>query len=58
VTIPSYQSADLNQDGLVNSVDFGILMSYWNDTSYPVADINQDGLVNSVDFGIMMSQWG
>lgn len=53
----AYSSADLNQDGYVNSVDFGIMMSYWNSTSYPSADINQDGSVNSVDFGIMMSQW-
>lgn len=51
-------TADLNQDGLVNSVDFGIIMSYWGFTSRPAADINQDGYVNSVDFGIMMSQWG
>lgn len=59
--IPSaktYKTSDLNNDNLVNSVDFGILMSYWNSASRPAADINQDGAVNSVDFGIMMSQWG
>lgn len=52
------KTADLNNDSIVNSVDFGILMSYWNYTTRPSADINQDGIVNSVDFGIMMSQWG
>ena len=54
----TYKTADLNNDGYVNSVDFGIMMSYWGSTSRPPADINQDGIVNSVDFGIMMSQWG
>jgi hypothetical protein len=59
--IPSaltYKTADLNNDRIINSVDFGIMMSYWNNTTKPAADINQDGIVNSVDFGIMMSQWG
>ncbi|OGZ35097.1 MAG: hypothetical protein A2174_00425 [Candidatus Portnoybacteria bacterium RBG_13_41_18] len=54
-------SADLNvpPDGHVNSVDFGILLSYWGATNKPRADLNvpQDGIVNSVDFGILMSQW-
>jgi hypothetical protein len=50
--------ADLNSDGHVNSVDFGMLMSAWNFTSKPKADINQDGFVNSQDLGMMMSKWG
>ncbi len=59
--IPSaltYKTSDLNNDRFINSVDFGIMMSYWNNAARPAADINQDGIVNSVDFGIMMSQWG
>lgn len=54
---PPSQSADLNTDSRVNSVDFGIMLFYWNSTSRPKADINQDGAVNSVDFGLLMSQW-
>lgn len=50
-------SADFNFDNHVNSVDFGIMMSFWGSTARPAADINKDGLVNSVDFGILMSQW-
>jgi hypothetical protein len=50
-------TADLNSDGHVNSVDFGIMMSRWGLTTRPNADINQDGMVNSIDFGILMSQW-
>ncbi len=53
----SILTADLNSDGRVNSVDFGIMMSYWGSTARPSADINQDGAVTSVDFGILMSQW-
>ncbi|MEM3062755.1 MAG: fibronectin type III domain-containing protein [Nitrososphaerota archaeon] len=52
------KSADFNNDGFVNSIDFGILMSYWGSTQRPSADLNQDGVVNSVDFGILLSQWG
>lgn len=58
VSAGTFKTADLNNDGYVNSVDFGIMMSFWNYTTLPVADINQDNIVNSVDFGIMMSQWG
>jgi hypothetical protein len=50
-------SADFNSDGHINSVDFGVMMSYWGSTARPAADINKDGAVNSVDFGILMSQW-
>lgn len=57
VSLTTYRKSDLNRDNYVNSVDFGILMSYWGSSSRPTADINQDGYVNSVDFGIMMSQW-
>ena len=57
-SVKTYKRGDVNSDYLVNSVDFGIMMSYWSDTNLPSADINKDYLVNSVDFGIMMSQWG
>jgi len=50
-------SGDFNSDSHVNSVDFGIMMSFWGSTAKPAADINKDSLVNSVDFGILMSQW-
>jgi len=58
VSVTTYRKSDLNTDNYVNSVDFGILMSYWGSNLRPAADLNQDGYVNSVDFGIMMSQWG
>jgi hypothetical protein len=58
INFTTYKKSDFNRDRIVNSVDFGIMMSYWNSTSRPPADINQDGIVNSADFAIMMSQWG
>ncbi|MFA6097657.1 MAG: DUF2961 domain-containing protein [Candidatus Paceibacterota bacterium] len=50
--------ADLNSDSIVNSVDFGIMMSFWTYTNKPKADLNQDGFVNSQDLGMLMSKWG
>lgn len=53
----THASSDLNLDGYVNTIDLGIMMSYWNSTDRPAADLNQDGIVNSIDAGILMSQW-
>ncbi|MFA6097659.1 MAG: LamG-like jellyroll fold domain-containing protein [Candidatus Paceibacterota bacterium] len=51
-------TVDLNSDSIVNSVDFGIMMSFWTYTNKPKADLNQDGFVNSQDLGMLMSKWG
>ncbi|RLF38547.1 MAG: hypothetical protein DRN12_08245, partial [Thermoplasmata archaeon] len=55
-------TTDLNCDGKVDSIDSGILMSYWGTdgsgaTSCRSPDINQDGIVDSLDLSILMSQW-
>jgi hypothetical protein len=53
--------ADSNRDGIVNAVDFSILLSFWKTKppfKNPNADINKDGKVDAVDFSIMLSQWG
>lgn len=47
---------DLNCDGLVNLVDFSILLFNWN-SSNAVADINSDGAVSLPDFSIMLFNW-
>ena len=53
--------ADFNHDGIVNSVDFSILLYFWK-TQPPFknacVDINKDRKVDSVDFSIMLYQWG
>jgi hypothetical protein len=48
--------ADLNCDGLVNLIDFSILLFHWG-TSNPIADINGDGTVDLIDFSIMLFNW-
>jgi len=53
--------ADFNHDGTVNSVDFSILLFFWNSRtpfSNPCVDINKDFRINSVDFSILLYQWG
>lgn len=47
---------DLNGDGLVNLIDFSILLFNWNTTSV-LADINADGTVSLPDFSIMLFNW-
>lgn len=57
---------DLNGDGVINTLDLGILLSSWSipptapgcGGAQPcVADINHDGFVNTLDLGILLSSW-
>ncbi len=53
-------TADLNQDGRVDLIDFSILLFWWETDggdSNPPADINQDGIVNLIDFSILLFNW-
>lgn len=60
---PATVPGDLNGDGVVNTLDLGILLSSW--TIPPAtacappcpADLNGDGVVNSLDLGILLSSW-
>ena len=61
-TIPvgSCNGADFNGDSKVNSVDFSILLAFWQKSppfKNPCVDINKDNKVNSVDFSILLYQW-
>jgi hypothetical protein len=47
---------DLNNDRIVNSLDWSIMNSRWF-TSDSTADLNTDGIVNSLDFSIMNGNW-
>ena len=58
VSARTFKTSDLDNDSVVGTPDFGILMSNWGLTTMPAADIDQDGIVGTPDFGIMMSQWG
>ena len=52
-----YPTGDLNQDGIVDSIDLSILVSNWN-TADPDSDINNDGIVDSIDLSILVGNWG
>lgn len=47
---------DLNNDKIVNSLDWSLMNSKWF-TSDSTADLNSDSIVNSLDFSIMNSNW-
>ena len=60
ITTDSYNKADFNGDVKVNSVDFSILLAFWQKLApfkNPYVDINKDGKVNSIDFSILLYQW-
>lgn len=54
---PQPLTGDLNEDGVVNSIDYSILVRYFN-TQGLTGDLNRDGWVNTVDYSIMLSHWG
>ena len=56
VTIAATLRGDLNNDGIVNSLDWSIMNSKWF-TADPIADLNSDGLVNAVDCSILNADW-
>lgn len=49
-------SPDVNGDGVVNTLDFVVLINYLGQ-NYAPADLNSDGIVNSLDFSILSAQW-
>ncbi len=49
---------DLNDDGLINSADLGLLLGSWGNAGDPAADLNDDAVVDSADLGLMLGLWG
>ena len=47
---------DLNQDNIVNSLDWSIMQGQWY-TNNTQSDLNSDGLVNTIDFSLMNQNW-
>lgn len=47
---------DLNLDHIVNSLDFSLLNSRWNQ-NYAPYDLLVDGIINSLDFAYLSSNW-
>jgi fibronectin-binding autotransporter adhesin len=52
---------DINQDGVVNGTDFGILAGNFGKTvtgGWEQGDLNYDGTVNGTDFGLLAGNFG
>ena len=47
---------DLNEDGLVNGGDLGIMLARWNEVG--CGDLNNDGVVNGGDLGMLLALFG
>ncbi|MFA5128313.1 MAG: hypothetical protein WC457_04985 [Patescibacteria group bacterium] len=51
--------ADIIRDGVIDILDFNILMVHWNWKNLDdPADINEDGEVSLYDFNLLMVYWG
>jgi hypothetical protein len=51
--------ADLNNDGVTNTLDFGLLKLAFGDRGADLdADFNGDGIVNTLDFGLFKRMFG
>jgi hypothetical protein len=49
------ETADLNQDGVVDGADLGLLLAAWES---PSADLNGDGTTDGADLGLLLAAWG
>jgi hypothetical protein len=56
LTVPQLTAGDLNNDNVVNSLDYSLMNSNWLKSG--TGDINGDGIVNSLDFAILKNDWG
>jgi len=59
-SIPTYISADINQDGVVGILDISLIVSRWNMTGASLGrnDVNGDGVVNALDLSMVISKYG
>lgn len=52
-------AGDLFEDGVVNGIDLGVILSQWGPAAPgTVGDINRDGTVNGADLGVIVASWG
>jgi hypothetical protein len=55
-TLGSSLVGDINNDCIVNSLDFSLMNQRWL-TNDPAADFNKDGLVNTIDYSLLSANW-
>ena len=51
-----HKTADYNNDGVVNEIDFAYMAINWGGTDL-MADFNGDGTVNEIDFALLAINW-
>ncbi len=56
ISLTTLRAGDLNDDGIINSLDWSVMNTNWFTSAYP-ADINGDSLVNSLDFSWLNKNW-
>lgn len=56
VFFPTLSAGDLNNDGVVNSLDWSGMDADWGKSSSS-ADLNKDRIVNSIDWGYLRKNW-
>ena len=49
--------ADVNEDGIVNSADLGLVIGAWGVCDGCREDISGDGFVNAIDIGLLIAGW-
>ncbi len=50
-------TGDLNDDGVVDGADLGLLLQSWGPCDDCAADLNGDGVVDGADLGILLQNW-
>ena len=50
--------ADVNEDGVVDGADFGLLLSAWGACAGCPEDLDGSGTVDGADVGLLLSAWG
>ena len=51
--------SDLNNDGVINAIDYGQFRSQWGQSGSGMdEDFNSDGVVNAIDFNTIRGRWG
>jgi formylglycine-generating enzyme required for sulfatase activity len=48
---------DLNDDGVINGADLGLLLNAWGSCSTCAADLDNDEAVDGQDLGVLLNNW-
>ncbi|MCA9285210.1 MAG: hypothetical protein KDA22_08360 [Phycisphaerales bacterium] len=55
--LPTLCPPDLNNDGVVDGADLGLLLAAWGSANQD-ADLDDSGMVDGADLGLMLAGWG